>query len=40
MLIVGGYKQGERGGLVPGLGVEWYGLLETLLLGSGGACVN
>ena len=33
VLVVGGYKLGERE-LVPGLGVERCGLLETLLSGS------
>ena len=35
MLVVGGYKQGERGGLVPGLFVVWRGLLEMLILSRG-----
>ena len=39
VLVVGGYKLGERE-LVPGLGVEWCGLLESLLSGSVGARVN
>ena len=39
MLVVGGYKQGERGGLVPGLFVVRRGLLETLISSRGGAWV-
>ena len=39
VLVVGGYKLGERE-LVLGLGVEWCGLLESLLSGSVGARVN
>ena len=39
MLVVGGYKQGERGGLVPGLFVVRRGLLEMLILSRGGARV-
>ena len=39
MLVVGGYKQGERGGLVPGLFVERRGLLEMLISSHGGARV-
>ena len=40
VLVVGGYKLGERGELVPGLGVERCGLLETLLSGSLGERVS
>ena len=39
MLVVGGYKQGERGGLVPGLFVVRRGLLEMLISSCGGARV-
>ena len=39
VLVVGGYKQGERGGLVPGLFVVWRGLLEMLISSRGGAWV-
>ena len=35
MLVVGGYKQGERGGLVPGPFVVWRGLLEMLISSRG-----
>ena len=37
VLVVGGYKQGERGGLVPGLFVVRHGLLEMLISSHGGA---
>ena len=37
VLVVGGYKQGKRGGLVPGLFVVWHGLLEMLISSHGGA---
>ena len=39
VLVVGGYKQGERGGLVPGLFVVRRGLLEMLISSRGGARV-
>ena len=39
MLVVGGYKQGERGGLVPGLFMAWRGLLEMLISSRGRAQV-
>ena len=39
MLVVGGYKQGKRGGLVPGLFVVRRGLLEMLISSRGGARV-
>ena len=39
MLVVGGYKQDERGGLVPGLFVVRRGLLEMLISSRGGARV-
>ena len=37
VLVVGGYKQGERGGLVPGLFVVRHGLLEMLISSRGEA---
>ena len=37
MFVVGGYKQGERGGLVLGLFVVQCGLLEMLISSHGGA---